>query len=96
MGSDLELSIRVSLFLFDFDLLVWMAVESRWLTVSSPSGVCNSAVGFEGLGHVDTRVVDEFSELDNLAHLFECEDLISLVSVNCQTGRIVTSVFETG
>lgn len=72
-----------------------MAVVSGWLAVGSPSGVCNTSMGLKNLGHVDTRVVNQFSKFDNLAHLFEREDLISLVAVNCQTSGIVTSVFET-
>jgi len=40
-------------------------------------------MGVEDLGHVDARVVDEFSELGNLAHLFESEDFVSLVAVDC-------------
>lgn len=75
---------------------MWMAVISRRLTVSSPSSVCNTAVRFKGFGHINAGVVNEFPKLDNLAHLFECEDFISLVTVNSQTGGVVTSVLETG
>ena len=62
---------------------MWVTVVSAGLAVGSPSSVCNPGMGIEDLGHVDARVVDEFSELGDLAHLFECENLISLVAVNC-------------
>jgi len=64
-------------------LLVRVAVLSAWLAVGGPSGVCNTGMRIKDLGHVDARFVDEFSEFGDLAHLFECEDLISLVPVNC-------------
>lgn len=71
-----------------------MAVVARRLAVGGPSGVCNTGMRVKDLGHVDARVVNQLSELGNLAHLFECEDFISLVTVDSKTGRIVTSVFE--
>lgn len=64
---------------------MWMAVLSRRLSVCSPSCVCNTSVRFEGLGHVHTGLVDELSELDDLADLLECKDFISLVAVDGQT-----------
>ena len=70
-----------------------MAVVARRLTVSGPSGVCNASMRVKDLGHVDTRVVDQFSQLGHLAHLFECKDFISFVTVDCETGRVVASVF---
>lgn len=50
----------------------------------------------KGLGHIDARVVNHFPEFGNFAHLFESEDFISLVTVDCQTGRIVASVLKAG
>ena len=35
----------------------------------------------EGLRHINARFVDELSELSNLAHLFESEDLILAVAI---------------
>lgn len=62
----------------------------------SPSGVCNASVRVKDLGHVDAGAVDELSQLGNLAHLFESKDFISLVAIDCETRRIVTSVFKAG
>lgn len=63
-------------------LLVWVAVVPGRLAVGSPSSVCNTSMRIEDLGHVGARVVDELSELGDLAHLFEREDFISLVTVD--------------
>jgi len=60
-----------------------MAVLSARGAVSGPSGVCNTGVRIEDLGLVDARAVDEFSELGDLAHLFESKNLISLVTIDC-------------
>ena len=73
-----------------------VAVQSAGLTVGSPSGMCDAGMRIEDLCHVHIGFLDEFSEFDNLAHLFECKDLIPLVAVDCETSGVVTSVFETG
>jgi hypothetical protein len=70
-----------------------MAVDNRWRTVSGPSGVCNTSMCLERLGHVDAGLVDELLELGNLAHLLEGVDLISLVSIDGQTSRVIPTVF---
>lgn len=64
-------------------LPVRMAVQSRWLTMGSPSSVCDTSVRIKDLGHVDARVVDELSQFSDLSHFFECKDFISLVTVDC-------------
>ena len=56
--------------------------------------MCNAGVRVKDFVHVDTRLCHEFPEFGHLAHLFECEDLILLVTVNCEAGGVVTSVFE--
>ena len=52
--------------------------------MGSPSGVCNTSMRIEWLGHVDIGVVNELSKLCDLAHLLECEDLILFVSIDGQ------------
>jgi hypothetical protein len=69
-----------------------MAVEARRLAVSSPSRVRNSRVGVKDLGQVWLGLVDERLKLGDLADLFESKHLILLVTVNCQTSRVVASV----
>lgn len=62
--------------------------------MGGPSGVCNTSMRVKGLCHVDAGVGNQFTELDHLAHLFERKDLILLVTVDCETGRVVSSVFQ--
>lgn len=64
---------------------VRVAVDARWGTVSGPSGVCNAGMCVKDLGHVWRLCCDELLELCDLAHLLECKDLISLVTIDCQT-----------
>lgn len=64
--------------------------------MGGPSSVCNTSVRVKGLCHVDTGAGNQFTELDHLAHLFERKDLILLVTVDCETGRVVPSVFQAG
>lgn len=71
-----------------------MAVQPAGLTMCGPSGVCNACVRVEHFCHIDIGFLDELSKLRNLAHLLEGEDLILLVSIDCQTCRIVAAVFE--
>ncbi len=73
-----------------------MAVESRWRAVGGPSGVSNASVRVEGLGQIRLGFVDELLQLRHLSNLFERKDLILLVSVDRQTGRIITTILETG
>ena len=73
-----------------------MAVKPGGLAVGSPSSVCNTGMRVKDLVHVDTRLCHKFSEFGHLAHLFECEDLILLVAINCEAGGVVASIFEAG
>jgi len=92
LGSDLFFVSYASPFFVLCLLLVWMAVLPAWRSVGGPSSVCDTGVGVEDLVHVDARGVDEFSELGHFSHLFEREDFIPLVAVDCETSRVVTSV----
>ena len=71
-----------------------MAIEPRRLTVGGPSRVSNTAVCVKGFAHIKARLGHQLPEFGHLAHLFECEDLILLVAVDCETGGVVTSVFK--
>jgi len=53
--------------------------------VGGPACVCNADVGIEDLVEVGLLLLDECLELRNLANLLERKDLVSLVSVDCQT-----------
>lgn len=64
--------------------------------MGGPSSVCNASMRVEDFGHIDTRLVNKFSELGHLAQLFEGKDLISLVTIYSQTSRVITTVFKTG
>jgi hypothetical protein len=41
-------------------------------------------------------ILNEFLQLGNLADFLESKDLILLVTVDCQTGGVISSVFKTG
>ena len=70
-----------------------MAVEPRRLAMSSPSSMCDTSMGIIGLGKVWLGFCDQFLQLGHLAHLLEGKDLILLVTVDGETGRVVASVF---
>ena len=73
-----------------------MAVDAGWRAVSGPSGVCNTGVRIEDLVKIWLLLLNECLQLGHLANLFECKNLILLVAVYCETGRIVATVFESG
>ncbi len=71
-----------------------MAVDSRWGAVSCPSGMCNTAMRIKNLGEIWFLFRNELLQLLDLANLLECEDLVLLVTIHCQTCGIVPTVFE--
>lgn len=71
-----------------------MAVEPGRRSVGSPSGVRNASVGVEGFGIIRSALLDKLLQLCDLAHLFESENLVSLVPVDRQACRIIAAVFE--
>ncbi len=73
-----------------------MAVNTRWWTVSCPSGVCNACVGIEDLCEIWLLVLDELPQLCHLANLLESKHFILLVSIHRETGRVVSSIFKPG
>jgi len=62
--------------------------------VGCPSGVCNTGVRIENLGHIWLLLLDELLQLDDLSDLLVSEDLILLVSIDGQTGTVISSVFQ--
>ena len=64
---------------------VRVAVEAGRRTVGGPAGVCNASMRVKDLLHVWLLLGDELLQLRNLSHLFESENLVSLVTVDCQT-----------
>jgi hypothetical protein len=58
--------------------------------------VCNAGVRVEDLGQVWLLLLDQGLQLGDLADLLEGENLILLVTIYGQTGRVVATVFEAG
>ena len=69
-----------------------MAVDSGRLPVCCPASVCDTSMRIKGFGQVDTGFGDKLLELCNLAHLLEGKDLILLITIDCKTGGVITSV----
>jgi hypothetical protein len=69
-----------------------MAVEARRGAVCGPSSVGNADVRVEDLGLVVARLADELLQGSDLADLLDRKDLILLVAVDGQTGRVVATV----
>lgn len=70
--------------------------RSRLLTVCCPSGMRNSSMRIKDLVEIWGFILNELLQLGNLANLLVSKDLILLVTVDCQTGRVISSVFKTG
>ena len=79
-----------------WDLPVGVAVLAGRGTVSSPTGVRDTSMRLEGLGHVICALIDEFLQLGHLADFLECADFIFLVAIDGQTSRVVATVFQPG
>jgi hypothetical protein len=75
-------------------LPVRMAVDARWWAVGRPSGVCDTRMRVEDLGEIWLLILDELLQFGNLANLLECEDLVLLVTIDCNTGGVISSVFQ--
>jgi hypothetical protein len=58
----------------------------------SPSGVCNADVRVELECWVWLLLFDELLQLCDLADLLESVDFILLISVDCETCRVVATV----
>lgn len=69
-----------------------MAVDTRWGTVSGPSGVGDTGVRVEDLVEVEVLLLDKLLQRGDLADLLDGVDLILLVTVNGKTSRVVTTV----
>jgi len=53
-------------------------------------------VRVKDLGEVGLGLLNQSLELGNLADLLEGKDLLLLVTIDGKTGRVVTTVLETG
>ena len=60
--------------------------------MGGPSSVGNADVRVEDLGLIVAGLVDELLQCGNLADLLDCIDLVLLVAVDGQTGRVVATV----
>ena len=72
-----------------------MAVDPRWLSMCSPSGVGNAGVRDERSIEIGLGLLDQLLQLGNLAHFLESKNIPFLITVHSDTCRIVTAVFET-
>jgi hypothetical protein len=72
-----------------------VAVDARRRTVGGPSGVGNAGVWIKHLGEIEVLLIDELLQRSDLADLLDSEDLILLVAVDSQTGRVVAAVLKT-
>jgi hypothetical protein len=70
-----------------------MAVDTRRRAVGGPSGVGDAGVRVEDLVEVEVLLLDELLQRRDLADLLDRVDLILLVAVNGETGRVVAAVF---
>jgi hypothetical protein len=73
-----------------------MAIDARWASMGSPSGVCNASVRVKHLLLIQLGGIDKFSQLGDFANLLEGKHLILLVSVDGKAGRIIATVLEAG
>jgi len=70
-----------------------MTVCARGRPVSSPSGVCNADVRVKLHCKVRAGSINELLQLGHLTNLFEGIDFILLVSINCESSRIISAIF---
>lgn len=73
-----------------------MAVKARWLTVSGPPCVRDSGVGNKGDIGVRLFLLNQSLQLSHLADLLESEHFVLLISVNRNTGGVVSAVLKSG
>jgi hypothetical protein len=52
-------------------------------------------VRVKDLCEIQVGLVDELLQLGNFAHLLEGENLVLLVAIDCEAGRVVAAVFKT-
>lgn len=71
-----------------------MAVNFGWWSVGRPAGVGDSSMGIENLCHIRLRSVDGLLQLGDLSDGLESDNLVLLVSIDCQAGGVVATVFE--
>lgn len=69
-----------------------VAVDARGRAVGSPSCVCDAGVRVEDLGLVELVLLDQLLEGGDLADLLDGKDLVLLVAVDGEAGRVVAAV----
>lgn len=69
-----------------------MAVGAGRGTVGGPSGVSNTSVRVEDLVEVEVLLLDELLQGSDLADLLDGKDLVLLVTIDGETGRVVATV----
>lgn len=52
-------------------------------------------MGLKCLGKIGFGFFDELFQLGNLPNFFKGTDFILLVTINCETCRVISSIFET-
>ena len=75
---------------------VWVAVESGWLSMGSPSGVCDTVdvVGWLGQVLALGLLVDQVTEFLDLSDLLAGKHLLFLAFLDNKTGGVVSAVLE--
>ena len=75
---------------------MWVAVEAGWLSVGSPSGVCDTAnvVGWLGQVLALGLLIDQVAELLDLSDLLACEHLLLLALLDDETGGVISTVLK--
>lgn len=74
------------------DIPVGVAVDTRGGTVGRPSCVGNAGVRVKDLVEVEVLLVNQLLQRGDLADLLDSVDLVLLVAIDGETGRVVTTV----
>ena len=75
-------------------LPVGMAVKPGWLSVCCPSGVGNTSVGDKREIKIRLLCLDELLKLGYLSNLLECNDGVLFISIDCNTSRVISTIFK--
>lgn len=85
---------RGTIWAYDMNLPVRMAVLAGRSTVGSPACVSNTSMRLKSLGQVRLALINELLQFCNLSNLFVGSHFLLLVAVNGKPGRVITSVLE--
>jgi hypothetical protein len=72
---------------------MWMAIDTGRTAVCCPSGVCDTSMAFKGLLEINVCSINHLPKLGNFANFLEGQNLALLVSIDTQTGGIISTIF---